>query len=221
MCDRYSLRTNLDQLADLFAVTGRRSVGATNTVDIAPGQFATVVRLASSGERMMSQLRWGLAPYWPAGGDAAMKKTTAQAETLTQTPAFRVAFRRFRCLVPAGGFYESRTQENGDKQSFLVTLNQETTFAFAGLWDVWIYDDQPLETFSIITVNSGDTAQQRMPAILPSNLYSQWLSPQSQPEELLSSLRTYSSDAMQYQPIADVLRSRSSEIPEVPQPVAA
>lgn len=221
MCDRYSLRTNLDQLANSFAAKTNGTPAIDSPIDIVPGQSAAVLRLASSGQRIVSRLRWGMAPVWPAGCDNAVRKTTAAAETLLQTPAFRVAIRRFRCLVPADAFYESRTRENGQKQSYLVSLKQEGAFAFAGLWDLWIYGEQPLETFTIITVKSGADTQDRMPVILPRNLYSQWLSPQSQPEHLLSSLQPYAHDALRSHPVADMHRNQTSELPDSLHPVAA
>ena len=49
-------------------------------------------------------LRWGMIPSWSREGKAPL--INARAETVADKPAFRSAFRKRRCLVPADGFYE-------------------------------------------------------------------------------------------------------------------
>jgi putative SOS response-associated peptidase YedK len=45
-------------------------------------------------------------PYWARDPKIAYKTINARAETVATAPAFREAFKRRRCLVPANGFYE-------------------------------------------------------------------------------------------------------------------
>jgi len=42
----------------------------------------------------------------------------ARAETLDEKPAFRDAFQRHRCIIPADGFYEWQTLVGGKKQPY-------------------------------------------------------------------------------------------------------
>ena len=79
--------------------------------NIAPSQDVATVRAAehgsrSAGGRCLSMLRWGLIPARardPAIGNSLIN---ARSETIAGKPAFRAAYRRRRCLVPATGFYE-------------------------------------------------------------------------------------------------------------------
>lgn len=63
--------------------------------------------LTSEFERRKAQhARWGLVNRSARDNSRASQCINAKAETLEQRPAFREAFRRRRCVVPADGFYE-------------------------------------------------------------------------------------------------------------------
>jgi putative SOS response-associated peptidase YedK len=66
------------------------------------------------------------------------KMINARAETVAEKPAFRSAFRRRRCLIPASGFYEWQTQPGGLKQPFWITAADGGLLTFAGLWEAWL-----------------------------------------------------------------------------------
>ena len=76
--------------------------------NIAPSQPIDAVRIAGDGRREGVTLRWGLVPAWTSEPQAAYSTINARAETVAEKPAFRQAFRRRRCLIPADGFYEWR-----------------------------------------------------------------------------------------------------------------
>ena len=56
--------------------------------------------------RQLRVLRWGLVPYWAKDPSLGSKLINARAETVAVKPAFRRAFARRRCLLPADGYYE-------------------------------------------------------------------------------------------------------------------
>ena len=56
--------------------------------------------------RRLSQLRWGLIPYWSKDASGAARMMNVRSETAHTLPAFRDAMKYRRCLVPADGFYE-------------------------------------------------------------------------------------------------------------------
>jgi len=61
----------------------------------------------------------------------------ARVETVALKPAFRAAFKRRRCLIPANGFYEWHGT-SGNKQPCYFHLPCGEPFAFAGLYETWV-----------------------------------------------------------------------------------
>jgi putative SOS response-associated peptidase YedK len=105
----------------------------------------------------------------------------ARAETLTEKPSFRNAFRYHRCLVLADGFYEW-AKNNGGKTPTYIRLASQKPFAFAGLWDLWhAPDGSELYSCAIITTQPNSLMEKihnRMPVIVSPENYSAWLNPQ-------------------------------------------
>jgi putative SOS response-associated peptidase YedK len=55
----------------------------------------------------------------------------ARAETVSEKPSFRKAFKVRRCLILADGFYEWQKTYNG-KQPYHIKMEGGSPFAFAG-----------------------------------------------------------------------------------------
>ncbi|HTL90677.1 MAG TPA: SOS response-associated peptidase [Leptolyngbya sp.] len=143
-------------------------------------------------------LRWGLIPAWSKDAAIGSKLINARAETVSEKPAFREAFKRRRCLILADGYYEWKKQ-SGKKQPFYFQLNHHQPFAFAGLWERWnAPEGEPLETCTLITTEANElaaTVHDRMPVILQAEDYEAWLDPDF--SEARSLLRSYPSESMQ------------------------
>ncbi len=71
---------------------------------------ATTRRRARTGPptRVLSMVRWGLVPSWAESTAIGDKLINARAETITEKAAYKRAFARRRCIVPADAFYEWR-----------------------------------------------------------------------------------------------------------------
>jgi len=126
-------------------------------------------------------LRWGLVPAWAKDLSFGSKAINARSETAPDKPAFRDAFRRRRCLVPADGFYEWSASEGGRRHPFLIRRVDRRPFAFAGLWERWAPPGaDPVETFTILTTTPNAVVARlhdRMPVILPREAFAPWLDP--------------------------------------------
>ena len=61
---------------------------------------------AEPGPRSLHTLRWGLIPSWAKDRNVGYRMINARSETVADKPAFRTAFRRRRCLLPADAYYE-------------------------------------------------------------------------------------------------------------------
>lgn len=180
MCGRYSLTTPVDSLSEAFGFSERPNLEA--RVNIAPSQEIAAVRIPEDEDtRHFAWLRWGLIPAWAKEADSGNRMINARAETLAEKPSFRDAFARRRCLIPADGFYEWKT-EGGRKQPYRITRRDGAPFAFAGLWERWIglEQRQTIESCSIITTGANDLLKpihHRMPVILAAPDFDAWLDP--------------------------------------------
>lgn len=191
--------------------------------NIAPSQPVAVI--PNSGNNAVSMYKWGLIPSWskdPAIGD---RMINARAESLAEKPSFRNAYRRRRCLILADGFYEWK-QNPGmkSKQPIYLRLNPYRPFAFAGLWEIWnAPDGLEVRSCTIITTQPNSLIEpihNRMPVILPPDVYSQWLAPEDrQPAQLNDLLIPYPSSEMIAFPVSRMVNSPQTDTPDLIKPV--
>ena len=76
--------------------------------NVAPTQPVPIVRMVE-GERQFALVRWGLIPAWVKDPKGFTLLINARGESVNDKPAFRNAMKRRRCLFPADGFYEWKT----------------------------------------------------------------------------------------------------------------
>jgi putative SOS response-associated peptidase YedK len=82
-------------------------------------------------------MRWGLVPWWWKKPLKELPASfNARAETVTDKPMFRDAFRRNRCVVPASSYYEWLKRPEG-RQPYFISGADGGVLSFAGLWDRW------------------------------------------------------------------------------------
>ena len=170
---------------------------------------------AKTGERSLDALRWGLIPYGARDRSMAARLINARAETVATTPAFRDAFQRRRCLIPASGFYEWR-KDGKARVPYAIVPEGAPLFAFAGLWENWrdpaAGSDAPwLRSCTIVTGEPNELLapiHQRMPVILPEEAWAPWLgeAPASA-GELRQWLRPYPAERMRLYPVSPRVNS--------------
>ena len=139
----------------------------------------------------------------------------ARSETVAEKPAFREAFKRRRCLLPADGFYEWQ-RTGGRKQPYYFRLREERPFGFAGLWEKWqSAEGKMIESCAILTTEANELLRpvhDRMPVILHPEDYNLWLADDVRQRELLTELlRPYSSEEMITYPVSPQVNSPSSQ----------
>ena len=133
MCGRFALQTPAPLVASRYFGIDQAAVDDTPRYNITPGVGIAGV-LRSDEQTVMVPLHWGFRPPWAAS--SAPAPINIRAEKAATSPYFRAAFAHQRCLIPATGWYEWQTTEQG-KQPFFVTLKAEDPDAvifFAGLW---------------------------------------------------------------------------------------
>lgn len=133
----------------------------------------------------------------------------ARAETVSDKPAYRAAFRTRRCLVPANGWFEWQRAGRG-KQPWFVALADGSPVSFAALWERWDKAGDGLETFTIITTEACESLtdiHHRQPAIIPPGHVADWLDPASRPDQLLDLVREPCTGPFEKRPVSTRVNS--------------
>lgn len=223
MCGRFTLSTSVETLREQFDLSSFPELAP--RYNIAPTQEVVAVRIGlASQARELAPLRWGLIPSWADGPAIGARMINARSETVASKPAFRSAFQRRRCLIPADGFFEWQNQK-GQKQPFLFRLRNGRPFAFAGLWDCWQHGSQAIESCTVLTTQANEVVRpfhDRMPIILPTSAYAMWLDPRVQrPDTLLPLLDAYPADEMIAFPVSMRVNSPRHDDPDCVQSLAS
>ena len=138
-------------------------------------------------------MRWGLVPFWAKDPSIGNRMINARMETVAEKPAYRQAFARRRCLLPADGFYEwypteERTASGKPKkQPFYIHPADGSVMAMAGLYEIWRdptrADDDPERfrwTCTVLTTTAEDAVgriHDRMPLLVEPERRAAWLDP--------------------------------------------
>src|SRR3954462_8318617 len=181
MCGRFTLRTPMTVLIKHFGIDvspDQLDLEFNPRYNIPPSVEVPIIRLTED-KRRLSMVRWGLLPPWTKDLKSAPMLNNARAETVTEKPSFRTAFKKRRCLIPVDGFYEW-TPVGKARQPYDFRRPGEQPFAFAGLWDTWKKDELEIESCTIITTDANEViapVHHRMPVVLSTNDYNNWLDP--------------------------------------------
>ena len=190
MCGRFTQYFSYSDLHDYFEFFGQPLGNLEPRYSICPTQPITVVLANPVGGLSLQRMRWGLVPPWWKKPLKELPATfNARAETVTEKPTFRSAFRTKRCIIPASGTFEWQTRADG-KQPWYFTPTVAPFFLIAGLWESWTNPDNTnegvLSSTMIITDANPFVAQyhDRMPVLLDQNQIQAWLAGESGTEVL-------------------------------------
>ncbi|MBI2168810.1 MAG: SOS response-associated peptidase [Actinobacteria bacterium] len=201
MCGRFVSTHSPQQLADYFSVDELAATDTGENFNVSPTQSVTVVVEEAvedvGNRRILDAYHWGLIPFWAKDRSVGNRMINARAETVTEKPAYRKAFERRRCLIPADGFYEWK-KSGKQKQPYFIHPNVEPVFAFAGLWERWhdkaadaSEEGADVRSCTIITGLPNSIVapiHDRMPVVLPREHWDAWLDPENDDVEALKKL---------------------------------
>jgi putative SOS response-associated peptidase YedK len=223
MCGRFTLTVNPSQLQEAFPwVEVPEDIRP--RYNIAPSQPVAVI--PNDGKNRLDFFLWGLIPSWAKDPAIGNRMINARSETLAEKPSFRAAYRRRRCLVPADGFYEWRSDPGSKvKTPMLIQMESREPFAFAGLWELWNSPDgSQLFSCTIITTDPNPLLARihnRMPAILAPDDYQRWLEPgEVDPDALANLLKPYPPEEMIAFPVSRLVNSPHNDSAECILPLA-
>jgi putative SOS response-associated peptidase YedK len=121
----------------------------------------------------------------------------ARAETVASKPAYRSAFKRRRCLIPAEGFYEWRATASSKgrgkaKQPYFIHRKDDAPILLAGLWESWRPDEgDPVQSCTIVVTDANSAIEpvhDRMPVVLDPAAMDSWLDPNNPDLDALQAL---------------------------------
>jgi putative SOS response-associated peptidase YedK len=200
MCGRFVRFTSWAELRRTLSLLTAAELPP--SYNIAPTQQVLVAR-EQDGQREGVAMRWGLIPSWAK--DKKTPQINARAETAVEKPMFRAAFKKRRCLIVADGYYEWK-KAGARKQPFYFRLKDKQPFGFAGLWETWRGESQPLETCAILTTTANALAKEvhdRMPVILTGDEAKAWLdSGVEDSQALVGLLRPFAAERMEIYPVS-------------------
>ena len=224
MCGRFTLVADPNDLREAFPFVNIPE-GMSPRYNVAPSQPVAVI--PNDGKNQLDFFTWGLIPSWAKDPAIGNRMINARAETLTEKPSFRSAFRRRRCLIPANGFFEWKVEPGRKaKTPMYIRLKSGKPFALAGLWERWDSPDgSTIFSCTIITTLPNELMQvihNRMPVILPPQAYSLWLDPAEPPTpKLVELFQPYPASEMTAYPVSTAVNSPDNDRPAVIEPVAA
>lgn len=228
MCGRYVQASSPELLAERFGVDDVQVGEREPNYNVAPRLAVPVVRRRED-RRVLSELRWGLVPSWAKDPKMGDRMINARAETVATRNAYRRAFAKRRCIIPADGFYEwQRRPGQKRKQPMFVHRRDGEPMAFAGLWEFWRETDdpdgEPLRSCAIITTNANATLapiHDRMPVILPESAWEAWLDPDAALEVVEGLLVPAPDDTVVAYPVSTLVnntRNNGSQLVERAEP---
>lgn len=221
MCGRYASSRDARDLASAFEVEEPPEEVLPPSWNVAPTD--PVYAVLQRGEtRLLKVVRWGLVPSWAKDAKGAARLINARRETVTSKPAFRAAYARRRCLLPADGYYEWQV-DGGRKQPWFLTARDGAPLAMAGLYEVWAPGEGArLWTCTVITTDAADELghlHDRTPLLVPRADWARWLDPEVDDpgEELLVPAVGGQLDAW---PVSPAVGNVRNDGPELVQPLA-
>jgi len=190
--------------------------------NITPGTVILIAREDSQRGRVADKYRWGLIPGWAKDPSIGNKLANARGETVAEKPSFRAAFKRWRCLVPASGFYEWKTVAS-KKYPYYIRPAGDELFGFAGITELWKGPEGPVHTVSLITTAPNELMREihdRMPVIVPPEDYAGWLDPSNvDVARLKEFIRSYPTEKMHAHPVSTRVNAPRNDDAELIAPV--
>ena len=224
MCGRFVSKAKKAEIEKEFKLKVDNKNFTEPRYNIAPSQqIAAIVQ--TENLREIFSLKWGHLPSWAKDDSIGSKLINARAETLSEKPSFREAFRSRRCIILASGFYEWQKTAKGAKQPFYFYFKEKEVLGFAGLYGEWLdrHSGELLETCAIITTEANEVLKpihERMPVILKSDSYAQWLDPREKDTSALQKLLApYPSDEMSAHAVSRAVNIPAADSAELVVPI--
>ncbi|MCP4144000.1 MAG: SOS response-associated peptidase [bacterium] len=182
MCCRAAQISEMEEFFALYGVEDSSSVLAPR-FNISPGMEMSVL----TGNKIEPML-WG-------------KLANARSETVYEKFSFKESIKSRRCIIPVNAFYEWK-----NKQPYCFMNIDKSIISLAGIWN--------RDGFSVLTTDPNETMRpihNRMPVILDSKKWEQWLDQKTQVQEIL---QPASDDLLRAWPVTPQMNKTEWDQPE-------
>lgn len=192
--------------------------------NVAPTTQNPIV-LQRNGSRSIEMFRWGLVPPYEKEGKPKYPYINARKEKVDSHGAYKTSFKKYRCIVPASGFYEWR-KKDGNSYPYAFRLKDSEIVPFAGLYYIWESEDgsKKIPSFTIITTDNNQTvgevhnSKPRMPVILTEEDFDWWLDPENQNTKAIKEsgvFEPYPDDGMYRYPVSQKVNNVRNNEPDL------
>lgn len=221
MCGRYVIEDYQELSERLTNVPIRYDFELRPNWNAAPTQTLPVV-FEDGGEWVVQGMHWGMIPKWTKPGQRPkVMPINARSETAAEKPMFKSSMKHRRCIVPANGFYEWKTQGSGPKQPWFIQPEGHQLMLFAGLWDEAPVgpEGETVRSFAILTTDANTPMSKlhdRMPVILDDDEVPDWLDrEETATEPLQHLLGAAADDAVSAYPVSTAVNTPNNNNPEL------
>jgi len=230
MCGRYvSVRADADLVDEFEAVDATQGETPEPDYNVAPTKPVRAIvnrplrdadgNPAKVATRQLRVMTWGLVPSWAKDRSIGNRMFNARLESVATTNAFRRAYAKRRCLVPADGWYEWQVVDGPRKQPVYMTPSDGHSLAFAGLYEFWGEAGHTITTCTIITAPAFgvlESIHDRMPLVLPRGAWQEWLDPKIEdPAELLRPWDEATAEHLELRPVATFVNKADNNGPQL------
>lgn len=234
MCGRYATARQRQELLDTFGIEfdGTGDDPFEPSYNVAPTDPVPAILERGSKDhpeevvRQLRLLRWGLVPSWAKDLSIGSRMINARVETVHEKPAFRRAFAKRRCLLPADGYFEWYKLEDGKKQPFFIHPKAGGIMAMAGLYELWrAPEGEWVTSCTVITTEATDELgriHDRMPMIVSSERWDAWLDPaRTAPDDVRGLLVPAIAGTLEAFPVSNLVGNVRNNGPELVQPLSS
>jgi putative SOS response-associated peptidase YedK len=250
MCGRFTSTTQPSLLAERFRAEPVGVESHQPSWNVAPASDILVIFASEDGARRLQALHWGLVPKWAKEASSRNQLVNLRAETVREKKTWHRNLARRRCIIPIDGFYEWQNMGKGQKkQPIYITAREPQPLALAGLWETWHPrdEDKPksddkgngrsgdkdagkdagadgdMWTCTILTTTPNRllaSVHNRMPVILPPDVWDTWLDPENTDAERLKELLVPApDDLLACWPVDPSVGNTRNNRPELTEPL--
>jgi putative SOS response-associated peptidase YedK len=222
MCGRFTItRRDGNSLAAELGVPADSFADYRPRYNVAPTQKHFIVRIKYENREVIPAT-WGLVRSGSKDASMAAKCINARSETIEARSAFRDAFHKRRCVVPADGFFEW-TGPKTARQPTWFHREDSGLLLFAGLYEAWQKEAGAWETtFTILTTTANAllaSYHDRMPVILADREADDWMDPRAPaPRALKRLLVPAPADLLIATPVSPEVNNVDNDSPDLLAP---